>query len=68
MFEPAETAVQESRVALGMTVRGLAREAGVDHTYLSRYERGQVTPTRRWLRAVSTALGRRVAARYEENA
>lgn len=58
MTSPAETAVEELRVALGMTQRELAREAGVDHTYLSRYERGQVSPRRRWLRRVSRTLTR----------
>jgi predicted transcriptional regulator len=67
-MEPTQTAIEESRVALGVSIRELAREAGVDHTYLSRYERGEVTPSRSWLRRVALAIGDRVASRYQENA
>lgn len=43
----------------GLSQRELARLAAVDHTYLSRYEAGQLTsePSDRWLRDVATALG-----------
>lgn len=66
MTPATQTAAQEVRVALGMTQRQLATIAGVDHTYLSRFERGQVTPSRHWLRRVNRALGRLVAQRYQE--
>lgn len=43
----------------GLSQRELARLADVDHTYLSRFERGVLKkePTDRWLRDVATALG-----------
>lgn len=67
MWEPAESAVQEVRQALGLSQRELADEAGVSHSYLSRYERGQVVPKRRWLRRVTGTLGRLVAVRHQED-
>lgn len=57
------TAVQEVREALGLSQRELAAGAGVDHTYLSRYERGEVTPRLAWIRRVSATLGRLVATK-----
>ena len=66
MNEPAETALQELREALGMSIRQAAQVAGVDHTYLGRYERGQVVPTRHWLRRVASAFGEHVARLHEE--
>lgn len=43
----------------GLSQRELARLASVDHTYLSRYERGDLAtePSDRWLRDVAFALG-----------
>lgn len=60
---PTEAAVRvrESREALSLSIRDLASLAAVDHTYLSRFERGQVSPSRRWLREVSEAIGRQLA-------
>lgn len=68
MNSPTQTAIQELREALGMSRRQAAREAGVDHTYLSRYELGQVAPSRAWVRRVSYALGLRVAHNHKESA
>ena len=31
-----------ARLAAGVTLKGLSREAGVNHSHLSRFERGQV--------------------------
>jgi len=67
MNGPTQTAVQELRVALGMSIRQTARLAGVDHTYLARYERGQVVPSRHWLRRVARAMGAQVARNHEES-
>lgn len=67
MWVPAETAVQELREALALSIRQLAREAGVSHTYLSRYERGEVRPSRHWLRRVAAAEGRLLARHHKEN-
>jgi transcriptional regulator with XRE-family HTH domain len=66
MTLPVEPVTQEVREVLGMTQRQFARAAGIDHTYLSRYERGQVQPTRHWLRRVNRAIGQLVAQRFEE--
>jgi len=66
MNRPTQTAVQELRVALGMSIRQAARLARVDHTYLGRYERGQVRPSRHWLRRVASAFGEHVARLHEE--
>ena len=43
----------------GLSQRKLAELASVDHTYLSRYERGLLSgePSDRWLRDVAQALG-----------
>lgn len=46
----------------GLSVRGLARLADVNPTYLSQVERGIRTPSERWLRAVSDALGLHMGA------
>lgn len=67
MNRPTRTAVEELRIALGMSIRGAARLAGVDHTYWGRYERGEVTPSRHWLRTVARAMARQVARNHEEN-
>ena len=66
MQSPTRTAVEELRVALGMSRREASRVADVDHTYLGRYERGLVTPSRHWLRRVASAFGELVAHRHEE--
>jgi len=49
-----------------MSKRQAARLARVDHTYLGRYERGQVHPSRHWLRRVASAFGEHVARLHEE--
>ncbi len=66
MNRPTQTAVQELRESLDMSIRQAAQLARVDHTYLGRYERGQVTPSRHWLRRVATAFGEHVARLHEE--
>lgn len=58
------------REAQGISIRELARRADVDHTYLSRFEAGLLDkePSRRWLRAVTDALGRELAHRCDHPA
>jgi transcriptional regulator with XRE-family HTH domain len=67
MWEPAESAVQEMREALGLSIRSLSRAANVSPGYLSRYERGLVRPTRHWLRRVATTLGQLLARHHEKD-
>lgn len=47
--------IRELRTEQGHTLRDLAETAGVDHAYLSRVERGQATPTLRWIAAIASA-------------
>ncbi len=49
--------IRRLRTDARLTVRQLADNAGVDYGYLSRVERGQATPTTRWLEDVAKALG-----------
>lgn len=46
------------REGAGLSIRGLAEKAGTSAAYLSQVERGDRTPTRRWLAAVVEALAR----------
>jgi len=52
----AGIAIFNARTALGMSLNELARRSNTDPGYLSRVERGQRTPTDRWLAAVTTVL------------
>lgn len=45
------------REAQGLSLRKLAEIAHTDAAYLSRVERGERTPSERWLRSVTQALG-----------
>ena len=65
MPQPPETGTQaaglllkEARQAQNLTLRQVAALAGVDHSMLSKVERGEQVASRRWLRAVTEALGR----------
>lgn len=49
------------RKAQNLSIRELARLADVDHSMLSRVERGEVDPSARWLKEVTTALGQHLA-------
>lgn len=49
------------RESLGLTVRGLAQDADVNPGYLSEVERGNKTPSRRWLHAVTSTLANHMA-------
>ena len=55
----ARHVIRATREELGLSGRELARRAGKDHTYLSRFERGllPVEPSPEWLHDVTTALG-----------
>ena len=64
-MEHAGIAIFNARTALGMSLSELARRAEVDQGYLSRVERGEKSPTDRWMRSVTTAL---FAAMGEEGA
>lgn len=60
---PAGTAIKAMRTAQGLTLRELARLADVEPGYLSLVERNLRTPSPRWLRSVTDALGRNLAER-----
>lgn len=44
------------RVAQGLSLRQLADQSGTSFAYLAQVERGDKTPTDRWLRSVVAAL------------
>jgi transcriptional regulator with XRE-family HTH domain len=54
--------VTKLREQQGLSQRELADRADVDHSYLARFERGQATPSHRWLRDVAAALGANLQA------
>lgn len=54
-----DVALRLLREAAGLTVRALAAEAGVSPSYLSRVETGDVEPTDKWVRIITSAIGRR---------
>jgi len=41
--------IKQLRTEAGLSIRALGRLAGVDHTYLSKVERGQARPSYLWL-------------------
>lgn len=49
--------IRRLRTDANLSTRDLAVQAGIDHGYLSRVERGQGSPTQRWVSAVAAALG-----------
>lgn len=55
------SAIRAMREAQGLTLRDLARLSDTSYAYLSLVERGMREPSDRWLRAVTTALGRHMA-------
>lgn len=61
----AGTAIRQLRKAQGLSIRGLARLAEVEASYLSAVERGLRHPTDRWVRSVTDALGENLAAGVE---
>lgn len=54
----AGPAIKTLREAQGLSLRKLAALSGTNPGYLSQVEQGKKTPTRRWLRAVTEALGK----------
>ena len=50
--------IRQSRSALGLSLRSLAQQLGVDAAYLSRIESGRVPPSEQMLRKLATVLGR----------
>jgi transcriptional regulator with XRE-family HTH domain len=57
MSGTAGSAIRVMREAMELSQRGLARHAGVSASYLSAVERGQREASRKWLWAVTRALG-----------
>ena len=57
---PMETGsfIRQSRSALGLSLRSLTQQLGVDAAYLSRIESGRVRPSEQMLGKLATALGR----------
>jgi len=49
------------RTSQRLTLREVAQLAGVSFGYLSQVERGQCSPSSVWLRAITEALGKRMA-------
>lgn len=58
----AGTALQALRKTQKLSLRELAALAEVDYSTLSKVERGLVDPSPRWLKAVTDALGKYIAA------
>lgn len=52
------TAIRTLRKTAGLTVTEVAAMAEVSYHYLSRVENGHVIPTARWVRDVTSAIGR----------
>jgi transcriptional regulator with XRE-family HTH domain len=52
------SAVQREREAQGISVRALARSAGISRTSLTHYERGTALPSLKAAERVAGALGR----------
>lgn len=58
----AGTVLKRARKAQNLSLREVARLAEVDYSTLSKVERGLVEPSPRWLKAVTDALGKHMAA------
>lgn len=58
----AGTAIRIVREAQGLSLRELAEGSGTSFSYLSRVERGLLTPTDRWLRSVTDYLAENMHA------
>lgn len=54
-------AIRAIREEHGLSLRELARLSDTNPTYLSQVERGLRVPSKRWLRAVTKALGEHMA-------
>lgn len=57
--------LRQSRVASGLDQAGLARRAGTTQAYVSRVERGVVSPTVQTLSRLLNAMGLRLGASVE---
>lgn len=57
----AGKAIRVMREAQGLGQRELAALAGVNSGYLSEVENEKASPSKRWLRAVTDALGKHLA-------
>ena len=55
--------IEEARKALGLTQERLGELAGVDHSTVSRIERGLTNPPARTIKALTDALGQAKAER-----
>jgi transcriptional regulator with XRE-family HTH domain len=55
--------IEEARKALGLTQEQLGELAGVDHSTVSRIERGLTNPSGRTIKALTDALGQARAER-----
>jgi predicted transcriptional regulator len=57
------SAIRAMREAQGLTLRDLADLSDASYSYLSLVERGERTPTDRWLRDVTDALAKHMLSR-----
>lgn len=57
----AGNAIKAMREAQGLGINELAGMAGVNASYLSQVERELKSPSKRWLRSVTDALGKHLA-------
>jgi len=57
--------LREARLQRGLDQAQLARRAGTTQTYISRIERGVVSPSAKTLTRLFAALGRRISLRIE---
>jgi transcriptional regulator with XRE-family HTH domain len=58
---PSGDVIRTAREALNMTQKQLADRVGLDHTTVSRIERGVYVPPRRTLKALTDAIGEAAA-------
>ncbi len=61
----ASTLLRETRLAHGLDQTALARRAGTTQTYISRIERGAVSPSLNTLERLLHAMGRRLTLSTE---
>lgn len=61
----AGTAIRSVRQGSGLSIRRLAEMSGTSYAYLSQVERGERTPSERWLRDINETLAAHLVAERE---
>jgi transcriptional regulator with XRE-family HTH domain len=49
--------LRELRLELGLSIRDMEAESGIDRAYLSQLERGRLLPRDEWIEAIEEAYG-----------